>query len=144
MAENDSREGKKMEYRFMEGADRMEPEEVVQLLRTTYWAENRPRETIEKSMGNSACFGIRSGETGRLVAFARVITDYATTYYLCDVVVDPAVRGRGLGKALVGHIEALPELSGLRGFLITRDAHGLYRKFGYEVVNDRVMVKQNK
>ena len=133
-----------MEYRIIEGADRLEPEEVVRLLRTTYWAEKRPRETIEKSMGNSACFGIADERDGRLVAFARVITDWATTYYLCDVVVDPAVRGRGLGKALVGHIEALPELSGLRGFLITRDAHGLYRKFGYEVVDGRVMVKLNK
>ena len=78
------------------------------------------------------------------------VAQAATTLYLTllkvrgDVVIDPAYRGRGLGKALVGHIEALPSLSGLRGFLITRDAHGLYRRFGYEVVNDRVMAKRNQ
>lgn len=133
-----------MDYRIVDGAERLDPEEVVRLLRTTYWAEKRPRELIEKSMRNSACFGLVSVEDGRLLGFARVISDFATTYYLCDVVIDPAFRGRGLGKALVGHIEGLPELAGLRGFLITRDAHGLYRQFGYEVVNDRVMAKLNR
>ena len=93
---------------------------------------------------NSACYGVVSEEDGRLVGFARVVSDQATTYYLCDVVIDPALRGRGLGKALVGHIESRPEYAGLRGFLITRDAHGLYRKFGYEGVDGRVMVKLNK
>ena len=133
-----------MDHRIVEGAENMKPEDVVRLLRTTYWAEKRPAELIEKSMANSACYGIRSENDGRLIGFARVITDYATTYYLCDVVIDPAYRGRGLGTARVGYIEGLAEYAGLRGFLITRDAHGLYRKFGYEVVNDRVMVKLNK
>ena len=55
--------------------------------------------------------------------------------------IDPEYRHMGLGAALVSHIVSRPEYAGLRGFLITRDAHGLYRKFGYEVVNDRVMVK---
>ena len=47
----------------------------------------------------------------------------------------------GLGKALVSHIVSQPEYTGLRGFLITRDAHGLYEKFGFQTVNGRVMVK---
>ncbi len=133
-----------MDYRIVEGAEQIGTEDVIRLLHTTYWAEKRPAELIERSMRNSACYGVVSGEDGRLLGFARVISDWATTYYLCDVVIDPAYRGRGLGKALVGHIEALPALSGLRGFLITRDAHGLYRHFGYEVVNDRVMAKLNR
>ena len=133
-----------MGFRIVEGAENMKTEEVAQLLRATYWAEKRPVERIETSMANSACFGVYSEEAGALVGFARVVTDWATTYYLCDVVIDPAYRGRGLGKALVGHIEALPALSGLRGFLITRGAHGLYRRFGYEVVDGRVMAKLNR
>ena len=130
-----------MLHRIVEGAENLKLEDVVRLLRTTYWADTRPVEAIERSMEHSACFGIfREGSDG-LVAFARVITDYATNFYLCDVVVDPACRGRGLGKALVSHIVSHPTLAGLRGFLITRDAHGLYRPFGFEVVNDRVMVR---
>lgn len=70
-----------------------------------------------------------------------VISDYATTYYLCDVIIDTDYQLMGLGNALVSYIESLPEYTGLRGILITRDAHDLYRKFGYEVLNNRVMVK---
>ena len=129
-----------MNYRIVEGADKIDVKDVERLLRTTYWAENRPLETIEKSMQNSACFGAVT-EDGKLVGFARVISDYATSYYLCDVVVDEKCRGLGLGKALVSHIASSPDLSGLRGILITRDAHGLYARFGFEVLNDRVMVR---
>jgi ribosomal protein S18 acetylase RimI-like enzyme len=70
-----------------------------------------------------------------------VISDFATTYYLCDVIVDEAYQNKGLGKALVSYIENSPEYAGLRGILITRDAHGLYEKFGYETLNGRAMVK---
>lgn len=130
-----------VEYRIVEGAENMKLEGVVRLLRTTYWADKRPVETIEKAMQHSACYGVYAEGSDTLAAFARVITDYATNFYLCDVIVDPACRGRGLGKALVSHILSQPEYRGLRGFLITRDAHGLYRPFGFEVVNDRVMVR---
>lgn len=133
-----------LDYRIVEGAENMRLEDIVRLLRMTYWAEKRPTELIEKSVRNSSCYGVCPKGSDALVGFARVISDYATTYYLCDVIVDPAYRGRGLGKALVGHIEAQPALAGLRGFLITRDAHGLYRKFGYEVVDGWVMVKKNE
>jgi ribosomal protein S18 acetylase RimI-like enzyme len=92
-------------------------------------------------MQNSSCYGVRLDDGNKLVGFARVISDCATTYYLCDVIIDTACRHMGLGTALVSYIESLPEYAGLRGILITRDAHDLYRKFGYEVLNDRVMVK---
>ena len=130
-----------MDFNIIEGAENMQLCDVVRLLRTTYWAENRPAEVIERAMQHSACYGIQLEGADGLAAFARVITDCATNYYLCDVVVDSAFRGRGLGKALVSHIVSHPTLAGLRGFLITRDAHGLYRPFGFEVVNDRIMVR---
>lgn len=130
-----------MDYRIVEGAENMKLEDVVRLLRMTYWADKRPVETVEKSLQNSACFGVRVEGVDALAGFARVISDHATFFYLSDVVVDEAFRGRGLGKALVGHILSRPEYRGLRGFLITRDAHGLYRPFGFEVVNDRIMVR---
>jgi ribosomal protein S18 acetylase RimI-like enzyme len=131
-----------MKYRIVDGSERINIEEVARLLRMTYWAGERSIETIEKSLRNSSCYGVCLEDEGKLVGFARVISDYATTYYLCDVVVDPDYRGRGLGTALVSHIEASPEYAGLRGILVTRDAHSLYRQFGYEVLNGRVMVKE--
>ena len=130
-----------MQYSIVDGAENMNVDEVVRLLRMTYWADKRPVEQIEKSMQNSSCYGVRLDVDKKLVGFARVISDCATTYYLCDVIVDTAYQHMGLGTALVSHIESLPEYDGLRGLLITRDAHDLYRKYGYEVLNDRVMVK---
>lgn len=129
-----------MRYSIVDGTDQMNVEEVSRLLRMTYWADQRPAQQIKKSMQNSSCYGVRLDD-GKLIGFARVISDYATTYYLCDVIIDTAFQHMGLGTALVSHIESRPEYAGLRGILITRDAHELYRKFGYEVLNGRVMVK---
>ena len=131
-----------MNYRIVDGSDKMKLEDIIRLLRMTYWADKRPIEIIEKSVRNSSCYGIYLEDVDRLAGFARVISDYATVYYLCDVIVDTEYQHKGLGTALISYIDSLPEFSGLRGFLITRNAHGLYRKFGYEVVNDRVMVKE--
>ncbi len=130
-----------MDYTIIDGRDRINPEDVVKLLKTTYWADKRSREQIEASMRHSSCYGIVLGGENRLAGFARVISDCATTYYLCDVVIDPACRGRGLGTALVSYIVSLPEYAGLRGLLLTKDAHTLYEKFGFETVNGRAMVK---
>lgn len=130
-----------MNYRIINGADEINILEVAALLKTTYWANTRSLETIEKSMRNSSCYGVYLDEEKKLIGFARVISDDATTYYLCDVVIDPAYRGRGLGKALVSHIVSLPEYVGLRGLLLTKDAHGLYEQFGFETVNGRAMIK---
>ena len=128
-----------MEYRIIEGADQMKVCEVERLLKMTYWADRRPTETIEKSMRNSACFGIRSEEDRKLIGFARVISDYATTWYLCDVIIDPEYREQGLGKALVSHITT--QFSGQRGLLLTRDAHGLYAHYGFASAGDRAMTR---
>ena len=131
-----------MNCRIVDGFDKMKLEDIVRLLRMTYWADKRPIDKIEKSVRNSSCYGIYLEDADKLAGFARVISDYATVYYLCDVIIDTEYRHKGLGTALISYINSLPEFSGLRGFLITRNAHALYRKFGYEVVNDRVMLKE--
>lgn len=128
-----------MHYKILEGAENLRLDDVVRLLRTTYWAGQRPVEKIEASLRHSVCYGIWMEDEQKLAGFARVITDYATTYYLCDVIVDEAYRGNGLGKALLAHITA--KYAGLRGLLLTRDAHGLYRQFGFETADGRAMVK---
>ena len=130
-----------MKYSIVDGSEKMNIDEVIRLLRMIYWADKRSAEQIEKSMQNSSCYGVRLDDDKKLVGFARVISDYATTYYLCDVIVDTDYQHKGMGTALVSYIVSLPEYTGLRGILITRDAHDLYRKFGYEVLNNRVMVR---
>ena len=130
-----------MEYSIIEGADRIDLEEVIRLLKTTYWANQRSGEQIRKSMDNSVCYGVYLEAERKLVGFARVISDFATTWYLADVVIDPDFRHRGLGKALVSHIVSQPEYAELRGLLLTKDAHGLYAKYGFEAADGRAMVK---
>ena len=130
-----------MDYRIVEDINEMKLDDIVRLLRTTYWAEKRPVEKIEKSVKNSKCYGLYIEETANLVGFARIITDYATNYYLSDVIIDEEYRHRGLGKALVSHIVSSPELQGLRGILVTRDAQKLYSQYGFEVVDGRVMLR---
>ena len=130
-----------MDYHIITDSEAMDLEEVVRLLKMTYWADRRSREQIKLSMRNSSCYGVYLDSEKKLVGFARVISDHATTYYLCDVIIDTEYQHKGLGTALVSYIESLPEYAGLRGILITRDAHSLYEKFGYEVLNGRAMVK---
>ncbi len=130
-----------MNYRIIEGADRMNVDEVAGLLGTTYWACKRSKEQIRKSMDNSSCYGIYLDDAQKLVGFARVISDFATTYYLADVIIDPEYQHQGLGKALVSHIVSRPEYTGLRGLLLTKDAHSLYEKYGFQKADGRAMVK---
>ena len=130
-----------IEFRIINDPDKIKSEEVLRLLKMTYWANNRTIEQIEESMASSFCYGLFLAEEERLVGFARVISDLATTYYLCDVIIDPEYQNQGLGKALVSHIISLPQYRKLRGILLTKDAHGLYEKFGFETVKDRAMVK---
>ena len=130
-----------IEFRIINDPDKINSEEVLRLLKMTYWANNRTIEQIEESMASSFCYGLFLAEEERLVGFARVISDLATTYYLCDVIIDPEYQHQGFGKALVSHIVNLPQYRKLRGILLTKDAHGLYEKYGFETVNDRAMVK---
>jgi GNAT superfamily N-acetyltransferase len=84
---------------------------------------------------NSLCFGLYDQD--KQVGIARVVTDYATFAWLCDVFIDEGYRGKGLGKWLVSVILSNPELKGVRRWLlITRDAHGLYRRFGFSEIEN--------
>ncbi|MES2149010.1 MAG: GNAT family N-acetyltransferase [Pseudomonadota bacterium] len=94
------------------------------------WAVGIPRAVVERALDNSLCFG--GFVDGRQVAFARVISDYATFANLVDLFVIPEYRGRGYAKLLMHAIMAHPSLKGLRRFtLATSDAHSLYEQFGF-------------
>ncbi|MGE0481131.1 MAG: GNAT family N-acetyltransferase [Phycisphaerae bacterium] len=96
----------------------------------SYWASGIPRDVIVRSIAGSLCFGLYHAQ--RQIGFARVISDGATFAYLSDVFVREEYRGRGIGQWFIRTIVAHPQLQGLRRWLLaTRDAHGLYRKFGF-------------
>ena len=96
----------------------------------SYWAAGLPLATLRKAIDNSLCVAAFAG--GEQVGFARVVSDRATFAYLADVYVLDPHRGRGLSRRLVAALVEHPELQGLRRLmLVTRDAHGLYEKFGF-------------
>jgi GNAT superfamily N-acetyltransferase len=114
---------------------RLDIEAIHAYLSRSYWAEGIPKDVVAKSIQSSVCFGLYDG--ARQIGLARVITDKATFAYLCDVYVLEEYRGHGLGKWLMEAVSAYPDLQGLRRFvLLTRDAHGLYEKFGFTPLKD--------
>ena len=125
-----------IEYQSFKISDQtslLQIDRIHAMLIKSYWAQARSRETIEKAIQHSVCFG--AYVEGVQVGFARCVTDYATIFWLCDVIVDEAYRGRGIGKALMEAVSSCEELQGLSGILMTRDAHGLYAKHGFAVVD---------
>jgi GNAT superfamily N-acetyltransferase len=123
------------EYVASSDRARIDVAAVHAFLASSYWAEGIPIEVVRRSIEHSLCFGVYHGE--RQVGFARAITDRATYAYLADVYVLDAHRGRGLARLLMECVMAHPALQGLRRFsLVTRDAHGLYERFGFAPVED--------
>ena len=117
-------------YRITTDLERLDIDAIHAYLSRSFWAEGIPKATVATSIANSLCFGLFDGDTQ--VGFARVVTDRATYAYLCDVYVLETHRGQGLGKWLIETVMAHPDLQGLRRFqLVTRDAHGLYRRHGF-------------
>jgi GNAT superfamily N-acetyltransferase len=95
----------------------------------------RSSELIERSIENSLCFGLFYKE--HQIGFARVISDFATFAYLCDVFITEEFQGKGLGKWLMSVVMQYPDLQGLRRWMLaTRDAHGLYRQYGFKEIEN--------
>jgi GNAT superfamily N-acetyltransferase len=110
---------------------RIDVDAVHAFLTRCFWARGISKELVAKSIAHSLCFGVFDQQAQ--VAFARVVTDYSTYAYLCDVYVLEEYRGQGLGKWMMEFVMAYPELKGLRRFqLVTRDAHSLYTRFGFK------------
>lgn len=123
-------EWRKGEYLISDDRWRVDRDVVHAFLSASYWAAGITRDVVERSIRHSLCFGIYHGDIQ--VAFGRMITDHATFAYLADVFVVETHRGRGLSKWMMECILAHPSLQGLRRMVLaTRDAHGLYAKFGF-------------
>ena len=119
-------------------------DEAIELLHQSYWAAERSHEVIKKSIENSIVFGVYEKDTKseKLIGMARVITDFVTTFYLADVIVDEKYRGNGIGKKLISEIVSDKRFSSLLGILVTKDAHGLYERFGFVKDSEKAMTRR--
>jgi GNAT superfamily N-acetyltransferase len=128
------------EYQFSDNQELLSLETICGFLKRSYWAADRSETTIKESISHSLCYGVY--HQGRQIGFARVVTDHSVMYWLCDVFIDEAYRGLGLGKKLIAFIVESDELKGLTGILGTKDAHELYEQFGFERDPVRFMRKK--
>ncbi|WP_200958188.1 GNAT family N-acetyltransferase [Nocardioides sp. Soil805] len=121
------------DYEIDSDPGRMDVDRIHHWLSTdAFWAIGRTRDTVADAARNSLNFGVFAGD-GSQVAYARVITDRATFAWLCDVYVDRAHRGRGLGSWLAEVVVATLRPMGLKRVLLsTRDAHEVYARVGFE------------
>lgn len=127
-------------YCISKDKSKLQIESIKDLMKQTYWATDRSEETIVKAIQNSVCYGVFNNCNNQ-IGFARVITDYATAYYLCDVIIQKEHRGKGLGKSMIEFITNDSDLKNLRGLLLTKDAHGLYEQYGFERNAEKFMQK---
>ena len=120
-------------FRFSDDPDDIDRERVHHWLsEQAYWALGRARDVQDAAIDASRNFAVIDTATGAQVAYARVVTDGVTFAWLCDVFVDPEVRGECVGIGLIeGVVTALEPLGLRRILLATADAHGLYEKFGF-------------
>ena len=119
-------------YEISPDPARLDVTAIHAYLTRSYWSPGIPLEIVEQALRHSLCFGVYGSACGAQVGFSRVVTDYATFAYLCDVYVLEEHRGHGLGKRMMREVMAHPALAGARRVMLaTRDAHGLYRKAGF-------------
>lgn len=127
-------------YLISDDPARLDVGAVHAYLARSYWAEGIPREIVAQSLANSLCIGVYAPPASPAgaraqVGLVRIISDYTTFAYLCDVYVLEPHRGRGLAKAAMQAVMGHPRLQRLRRMqLITQDAHGLYARHGFRVV----------
>ena len=108
----------------------LDPYVIHNFLSKAYWSENIPKWIGKKAIENSLCFGVYDAD--KQIGFARVVTDYTTFAFLADVFILEEYRGKGLSKKLMAEVMNHPELKTIRRWmLVTKDAHGLYKQFGW-------------
>ncbi|MBG86277.1 MAG: GNAT family N-acetyltransferase [Verrucomicrobiales bacterium] len=120
---------RKDEFIVTDERNRIDAQRTGELLRATSWADERPQDVVERCIQTSLNFGMFAGE--RQVGYARLVSDFVTQAYLSDVVIEEALRGKGLGSWLLECILNHPDLNTCRIDLVTADAHEFYRKHGF-------------
>ncbi len=118
--------------------------DIHRFLTNSYWSKGITIDKVKKTIDNSLCFGVYDGL--KQIGFARVVTDYTLFGYLADVFIIEEYRGKGLSKWLMECIVKHPDIKELRAWMLaTKDAHGLYEKFGFKPLDEpeRFMRKRN-
>lgn len=135
----------KTEYYISTDKEQLDIVLIHGFLSQSYWSPDIPLETLQRAIENSICFGAFH-ESGTQVGFARAVSDKATFAYMADVFVLPEFRGKGISNLIMEAYANHPELQGLRRHMLaTRDAHGLYRKFGFTAVpNPEILMQKHK
>lgn len=115
----------------------LDKERVCTLLQGCFWSTNIPIEYVDRFIKFSLCFGIYLNSDNKLVGFGRVISDYTTYAYICDTIIDPVHRQRGLGSQLIKEMMAHPELQGLKTWALrtTEEARKIYLKNGFNIAD---------
>ena len=115
--------------------NRLDINTIGDFLKRAYWANTRPRGRTERAIQNSLVFGVYDGD--KQIGLGRVVSDYSVFAYLCDVFIHEEYRAHGLGKWLIQTILEHPDLKEVRRWvLVTHDAHGLYKQFGFGSIED--------
>ena len=128
----DYQEYHKGKYLISTDPARLDLDAIHAFLSRAYWSEEIPKQLLERAVKNSLCFNVYDWENHKQIGFLRVISDLATYAYICDVYILEEYRGQGLSKWLMECVKNHPDLQGLKRWsLLTRDAHGLYRQFGF-------------
>ena len=110
---------------------------ICLLLQECFWSENIPIEYVHRFIKYSLCFGVYQINDHRLVGFGRVISDYTTYAYVCDVIIEKLHRKKGLGSLLIKKIMSHPELQGLKTWALktTQEAKKIYEKYGFKLAS---------
>lgn len=132
-----------MKITFSNSREKFDINLIHNFLANSYWSQGVARERVVNAIDNSFCFGVFDNQTQ--VGFARVTTDFTFFAYIADLFIIEEYRGRGLSKQLMEEILNHDKLKNIRSWMLaTRDAHGLYEKFGFTKIedNNRYMIKR--
>ncbi|MDF1795031.1 MAG: GNAT family N-acetyltransferase [Coxiellaceae bacterium] len=108
---------------------------IRNMLSTCFWSKNIPVEYVERFIQHSLCFAAYEKSSKQLVGFGRVISDFTTYAYVCDVIIDPKYRKKSIATMLMKHIFSHPELQGLKTWSLrtSDEARTIYERLGFKV-----------
>lgn len=126
------------DYYISTDSNQLDINKIWLLLKNCFWSKNIPIEYIKRFVKFSLCFGLYQKKDNQLVGFARVISDYTTYAYICDVVIDQSFRNNGLGTYLIKYILSHKDLAGLKTWTLrtSEDARSIYSKLGFTIIDN--------